>query len=403
MITLNSARISLLKRILVACGLALLAGARFAEATQPVHYHGGPVLESFTIHPLFWGVWSEAEIDKQMKYLDRLASYMSGKDAPKDRVPVIQQYGVFDVTVDKYRTSETTTGCIQLTPHHTCAMQREQIAGVRGGPLLGSSIIAQAQKNNGLAAFGPKRLIVVFLPHNYVLTNCAPFPSCGGAYHSSQSASEFWSVVPEDVSGFQAVTAHELLEASANPADDNSQGWDELADPCGGKPLITLKNIDNIQIPQVADDTQDGACNTTGYIGEPKRFNQLTFKIVTGGDDLRGDSSATASVTLPGGSQTFTLKSQSDSSWGNDSANVKVFAIPGPALPAALFGPVTITLSTHNSWPESDDFWDIASVDVTLGNKGSAESKCLLNESGGPFARIGGAIPSVKLTPRGGC
>jgi hypothetical protein len=223
--------------------------------------------------------------------------------------------------------------------------------------------------------------------------------SCGAAYHSSESPSEFWAVVPQDDS--PATTAHEMFEAAADPADDNTPAWAEVADPCGKKPLITLKDFGNIQIPQIADNTQGGDCNSTGYILVQKVFDKISFNIVTGADDLRGDSSATASISLPEAPQVFTLKSQSEAGWANNSDHVKTFTITGRALPVGLFGPVTITLTSHNSFPETDDNWNLHIIEVTA--TGSSGSSCVLKESGTPRARLTGSSPSVTLPPRAGC
>src|SRR5208282_5088412 len=133
----------------------------------------------------------------------------------------------------------------------------------------------------------------------------------------------------------------------------------------------------------------------TQYAAPLAKFNQITFNIGTGGDDLRGDSSATASVVLPGGAQTFTLKAQSDPGWGNNSDHVKTFNIAGPAQPLSAFGKVTITLTSHNSFPETDDNWNIQSVDITV--NGSSGSATLLNKSNNPLARLTGSAPSVTL------
>ncbi len=129
-------------------------------------------------------------------------------------------------------------------------------------------------------------------------------------------------------------------------------------------------------------------------------FSQIVFNIVTGGDDLRGDSSATASVNLPGGAQTFTLKAQSDGGWENNSDHVKSFAI-SPPQPLAAFGPITITLTSHNSFPETDDNWNIQNVDVTA--TGPSGQACVLNQGGNPLARLTGSGPSITLDPRAGC
>ena len=126
-------------------------------------------------------------------------------------------------------------------------------------------------------------------------------------------------------------------------------------------------------------------------------FNEITFDIDTGGDDLRGDSSATASVALPGGTQTFTLKGQSDPSWGNNSDHVKSFKISGPPQPFTAFGNITITLTSHNGFLETDDNWNIQSVLVTL--SGSGGSSTFMLKSGEPLARLTGSSPSVTLHP----
>ena len=142
-----------------------------------------------------------------------------------------------------------------------------------------------------------------------------------------------------------------------------------------------------------------GSWGSYFYVGGPTpaatTFNQITFNILTGGDDLRGDSSATATVKIGGGSQTFTLKAQSDSGWGNNSDHVKTFTIAGPAQPPSAFGNVTFTLTSHNSFPETDDNWNIQSVTITLNGPGG--STTLLTRSGNPFARLTGSSPSVTV------
>jgi Neprosin len=133
----------------------------------------------------------------------------------------------------------------------------------------------------------------------------------------------------------------------------------------------------------------------TSVAAEQEVFNQLSFDIETGGDDLRGDSSATASVVLPGGTQTFTLKAQSDAGWGNNSDHVKTFGLSGPPQPLHAFGQVTITLTSHNGFLETDDNWNIQSVVVTA--IGTAGSAIVLSRSGNPLARLTGSAPSVTL------
>jgi hypothetical protein len=141
--------------------------------------------------------------------------------------------------------------------------------------------------------------------------------------------------------------------------------------------------------------------NSSGIVAfTPVVITQITFNIGTGGDDLRGDSSATASVILPGGTQTFTLKAQSDPGWGNNSDHVKTFNIAGPPQPLSAFGPTTITLTSHNSFTETDDNWNIQSVAVTV--DGPSGSAVVFNQSGNPLSRLTGSAPSVTLQPVAG-
>ena len=65
----------------------------------PIQYHGGPFLQGFTIHPVYMGKWSKADIDKQQTFLTHLTEYISGKNAPAGQQPVLKQYGVGSASV----------------------------------------------------------------------------------------------------------------------------------------------------------------------------------------------------------------------------------------------------------------------------------------------------------------
>lgn len=179
--------------------------------------------------------------------------------------------------------------------------------------------------------------------------------------------------------------------------NDNGVGVSDIATKTGADPY-TIQMFMN----------SGGSWGSYFYLGGPTAcappqatFNQITFTIETGGDDLRGDSSATASVVLPGGNQTFTLKAQSDPGWPNNSDHVKTFTIAGGARPLSDFGDITITLTSHNSWTETDDNWNIQNVSITL--TGSSGSACLYNHGSDPLARLTGSAPSVTLKLGTGC
>ena len=179
-------------------------------------------------------------------------------------------------------------------------------------------------------------------------------------------------------------------------ADNDGTGSTDAASPGGANPYT------------IQTDMESGTTwGSYFYCGGPNpaavaddQFNQITFDIVTGGDDLRGDSSATATVALPGGAQTFTLKAQSDGGWSNNSEHVRTFNIAGPALLLDAFGVITITLTSHNGLFETDDNWNIQSANITV--NGPSGSAVLFDQGGNPLARLTGSAPSVTLQPEAG-
>jgi hypothetical protein len=223
--------------------LSVIAGGRSAWAATPLQYHGGPFLEKFEICPLYYGQWTQSEIDAQQAYLVNLAAYMSGKYAPTFEQPMMKQYGANDVTV----ASAATTN-----PHASAGvLTRAQIP----------TIIAANQASKNLLAFGPHRLIMVFTGKD-VTVDCG---NTGCGYHHSESGTAFWAAVPLSAGPSLAlVTAHEVFEASADPAIDTDQGWDEAVDNCST--ILSLPTFGpSFQIPGAHDNTNGGACSTTGY------------------------------------------------------------------------------------------------------------------------------------------
>jgi hypothetical protein len=157
-----------------------------------------------------------------------------------------------------------------------------------------------------------------------------------------------------------------------------------------GNPLARLTG----SVPTVVFDTS--SCLPPPVLA----FNQVTYTIVTGGDDLRGDSSATTNLGVAGKSLPFTLKAQSDPGWGENSTHTKAFAV-SPAQPLTAFSNLSVTLTSHDSWTETQDNWNIESINVKLTGPGG--QACLVNLSGDPFARLTGSGPTVKVAARAGC
>jgi hypothetical protein len=239
--------------------LISLSGGALAQPHPPLQYQGGPVLQNFEIYPLYFGAWSDADIGAHHEYLVDLAAYMSGDGAPPGQEPVLWQYtGSAIVTVAGAKT--TNPGA---TPH---ALTNSELVTIISN--------AQAASPPKLPAYGLKRLLMVLPAHGFTLQG----RPAGSAYHASNSPSQFWAVVPYDSGpNINVVTAHEVFEAATDPSDFNAPlGWigtplaknpPEAVDGCNNPlstyPFITLSFG---QIPGAADNTQGGACSTTGYI-----------------------------------------------------------------------------------------------------------------------------------------
>src|SRR5271165_6242886 len=197
-------------------GILSMLAPRLGWATTPLQYHGGPILQTFEIYPLYYGNWSESDLTTQQTYLINLAAYLSGEGAPSGEQPMMKQYGVNQVTV-----AAAATASPNAKPK---ILSRSNVL----------SIIHANQKSANLPAFGPNTLIIVFPAHGFSVDGC---DGCGG-YHSSQSTAAFWAVVPADQE--QVVIAHEVFESSADPAVNTFRGWDEAVDQCDNASPISL-------------------------------------------------------------------------------------------------------------------------------------------------------------------
>ena len=128
-------------------------------------------------------------------------------------------------------------------------------------------------------------------------------------------------------------------------------------------------------------------------------FNQVQFVIGTGSDDLRGDSSATATLKGTNGTvlQVIDLKPQSKSDWGNNSSHTVDAPLTTPLKPSDIVQ-IVITLTSHNGFGETDDNWNVNSVNVSLSNNGSGAQQ-VMSFSGNPLKRLTGSDPSLTLPP----
>jgi hypothetical protein len=269
-----------------------------------VQYHGGPILEHYTIYPLYYGNWTQEQIKTQQAFLQNLAAYISGENAPTGEQPTLWQYGPRHASVATAVWVDQTTSSNQYTS--TC---NRPSPGSQNSPgnLWDCDVqqiikAHQGSEPNEVPDFGPEKVIFLFPAPGFTDTSC----NCGG-YHWSESDSAFYGAVFDEPPGgpyadadsyFQAVTSHEVFEDATDPATGNFWAWvsvpcqvslpstnpptpcpspsgdqidlgnldREVADQCAT--VVTLPDWPGgpLQFAAITDNTQDGACTTTGYM-----------------------------------------------------------------------------------------------------------------------------------------
>ncbi len=108
-------------------------------------------------------------------------------------------------------------------------------------------------------------------------------------------------------------------------------------------------------------------------------YSQMTFSVMTGGDDARTDSAVYAQLYGPDPGNnantiqllSFTLKPGGAPAWANWTSNDAAFNL-NPPVCQAQFTELVLTLEQHPQGLEGWDNWDIAGVTIALDNPGSA-------------------------------
>jgi len=122
----------------------------------------------------------------------------------------------------------------------------------------------------------------------------------------------------------------------------------------------------------------------------PQDVSNLQITILTGGDDLRGDSSATAYILVVEGEGTeeysTLLKTDNDTTHGPI-----VWDLP-PGIANTRISRFGIRMQSHESATETSDNWNINSVLVTYPD-GAGGQSVLVDVAGGPLVRLTGSEP----------
>jgi len=191
------------------------------------------------------------------------------------------------------------------------------------------------------------------------------------------------------------LTTHEFFESVSDPLGN---GWStsgtEIGDNCNQQLGITQPDGSNVTLNGARFVVQQMWSNFTSTcsLGLPS----VQLQVATGGDDLRGDSSATVSAlsntrtTL----QTFILKPQNQPGFAGNTIYSQMFGFSGTSTPQV--GAASITLTSHNALFETDDNWNIqgivGQVFDAIGNP-----VCQFAGDGSPLMRLTGAAPTGVL------
>jgi hypothetical protein len=123
----------------------------------------------------------------------------------------------------------------------------------------------------------------------------------------------------------------------------------------------------------------------------------MQLEIATGGDDLRGDSSTTVSALSNTHStlQTFTLKPQNQPGFANNTIYQQMFGFNGTSTPQV--GSISITLTSHNGFFETNDNWNIQGIMGQIFDAGG-NPVCQFDGNGNPLMRLTGDVPTGVLS-----
>jgi len=203
-----------MKNVAAAIGsmIVTLMVAAPALAFTPLHDRGGPVLNAPEIAPVYLGNWSQTDIDITQSYLQWLAAYMRGVQAPTGCQPVVKQYGVTGASVL----------LPTLAPIFIDTFTRDLIP----------TEIANAHSLYGSYTYAPNRVVLVLLkgsPANFGTENGGTVTGFHwqadlGKYYAAVS----WELNP-DWPSFERVISHEIFEAATDPNPANGvfpdQAW----------------------------------------------------------------------------------------------------------------------------------------------------------------------------------
>jgi hypothetical protein len=184
--------------------------------------------------------------------------------------------------------------------------------------------------------------------------------------------------------------SHELVESITDPQVNTwlDTAGNEIGDKCNQISAIVGMNGNSYNVQQQWSNATGSCVSSFGP--------SVKFTILTDGDDLRGNSSATAALQSPS-SATFsniTLKAQSDSGWGNNESHIAAGLLGAPS--AGQLARVAVTLTSHNGFLENNDTWKIQSVKIEALDS-SGNNLCSQLLTGNPLAQLDSNQPTASF------
>jgi hypothetical protein len=297
--------------------------------------------------------------------------------------------------------------------------------------------IKRALDNNSGWSAGLDAQFIVFLPQN--VKECRTADICSGdyfcAYHSAftlNGVDVVYAVMPQvrsigdgcglnsstltesentDVNYSPSTTPHSQLDVDWEIVILSHEFFEAVTDPLRYSRAYHHPRVrevgdicNNMVGGFIAPDGSNVLLNGHPYLVQEIWSNGIngcalgrtvTLTVVTGSDDLRGDSSATAALQAEDGAtiEQVTLKGQSDPSWDNNSTNQRSFRLN--ANQVALRA-LAVTLTSHNSFPETDDNWNIDLIDIKV-TDGVGTPLCEQRYVGSPAVRLTGSAGTASF------
>lgn len=201
--------------------IEVLPPKRAADAGfVPMTWNHGPIIGWLELVSLYWGDFSQTQIDSMNNYLSGYARYLQSQGAPDGQRCVVWQYGVGGGSVG------------------ASYVENAQPRNATEGDVR--NLVQQLQGNGNLPAFAANRLFLVFT-HGITFADYGT-KWCG--YHGSWGDGQYFAIIPYPTVGgcgstapdssWQSVTSHEINEAATDPRPGSGwvTGGEEGGDTC---------------------------------------------------------------------------------------------------------------------------------------------------------------------------